>query len=139
MKKSEVPQEENSLFNGAKKALYALDEDGEYTTIASSGWHVEEVVTGMAVEEFHRLAEEARQRVATGISSPLEFHMYNRRMDPTTLAQSTGMTRWRVKRHLKPGPFEKLTFPILHRYAQALGIDVAELTCLPDHPALRVS
>jgi len=53
------------------------------------------------------------------------------RMDVVVLAQSTGFFQWRVRRHLKPNGFAKLSADILQRYSDALGIPVAMLTALP--------
>lgn len=127
MKKAEVPQDQNPAFAGERKAVYAVDDSGHYATAASSGWQVEAVVTGQAVAEYQRLAQEALQRVRAGAASPLEFHMYDRRMELPTLAEATGLWRWRVRRHLRPEIFCKLSAPLRLRYAEALGISVDQL------------
>lgn len=131
MKKTEVPQDRNPAFEGERKAVYALDETGHYATAPSSGWQVEAVVTGQAVAEYERLAQDALQRVRDGSASPLEFHMYDRRMELPTLAQATGLWRWRVQRHLRPETFRKLSAPLLQRYATALGLDADALRSTP--------
>jgi len=132
MRVDEVPQDNSATFAGGRKAMYALGEDGKYRIVPSSGWEVEETVTTMAVAEFNEQAEQALARVKAGQSAPLEYHMYARRMDLQTLAQTTGMFRWRVRRHLKPNVFARLPDKILIRYADALGMTVAELRRLPD-------
>ncbi len=138
MEQKQVPQEENVTFGGERKAVYALGEDGHYTLVPSSGSKMEETVTTQALAEFVRLRDEARERVATGLASPLEYHMYDRRMDPLTLAQSTGLFTWRVRRHLKPKPFRRLSAKLLARYAEALGIDTTTLRSLPDSGSEKV-
>lgn len=134
MKKEDVPQHQSSSLAGQRKPLYVVDEHGRYTTELSSGWEVEEVVLHQALKQFQQLAEAARQRVEAGLSAPLEYHMYTRRMDLTVLAQSVGMFRWRVKRHLKPAVFNRLSAAILSRYAAALGLSVTALQQLPERP-----
>ena len=134
MKKNEVPQDRNPAFKGERKAIYALDETGHYATAPSSGWQVEAVVTGQAVAEYERLAQDALQRVRDGSASPLEFHMYDRRMELPTLAEATGLWLWRVRRHLRPGIFRKLSAPLRQRYAAALGLGVNELSSVPPQP-----
>lgn len=131
MKKSDVPQENNVVFEGGFKALYAVNEKGQYEVTASSGWKVEETVTLMAVDDFRRLAEEARQRVLAGQTSPLEYHMYAQRMDLPTLAQTTGLFQWRVRRHLRPAVFARLKPALLERYGDALGLPAAALCEVP--------
>jgi hypothetical protein len=131
LKKTEVPQDRNPALAGERKAVYALDESGHYATATSSGWQVEAVVTGQAVEEYQRLAREALQRVRAGAAAPLEFHMYDRRMDPPTLAEATGFWQWRVRRHLRPANFRRLSPALLQRYAAALGISEDQLRSVP--------
>jgi len=43
-------------------------------------------------------------------------------MDLELLSQVTGLWRWRVRRHLKPAGFARLTPALKLRYAEALGI-----------------
>jgi len=69
---SEVPQEGNSTLGGHRKAMYARGTDGKLHIVQSAGWEVEEIVTRQAVDDLLRLTEEARQRVLSGQSSPLE-------------------------------------------------------------------
>lgn len=127
MKKSEVPQDCNATLDGGRKAVYAVDENGNYTLTPSNGWEVEEIVTTMAVDALKQQAELARQRVINGLSSPLEFHMYDKRMDVTVLAQTVGIAKWRVRRHLRPEVYSRLKPSMLERYADALGLSIEQL------------
>lgn len=131
MKRDEVPQDQVAHYGTARKAMYALDRDGHYVTVASTGWEAEATVTGDAVAEYARLASEARTRVERGESSPLEFHMYDRRMDPPVLAQSAGIWQWCLRRHLRPAIFARLSEKRLRAYAEALGISLENLKVLP--------
>ena len=126
-----VPQEGNATLGGHRKAVYARDADGQMVIAASRGWEVEEIVTSHAVQALHAQAEAARQRVEAGLASPLEFWMYERRMDLALLSQASGFWQWRVKRHLRPDGFAKLSTQQLERYAQALGMAPAALQRLP--------
>ena len=123
MRTSDVPQDQNPTLAGARKTVYALDEHGRYTTASSTGWTVEAVVTGQAVEEYHRLAGDALARVRAGRASPLEFHMHDRRLDVPTLAAAMGLWRWQVRRHLSPQGFRSLSRDVKTRYAAVLGLD----------------
>ena len=133
MKRGEVPQEQK-VPAGVRKAVYALDDAGRYAPVATSGWSAEEAVTGAAVEEYRRLACEAWDEARRGEASPLKFHMYDRRMDEPTLAQSAGIWRWRLRRHLQPAGFARLDPEGLARYAAALGLPVELLQQLPNTP-----
>lgn len=131
MKKAEVPQDVRPEYNGERRALYAVDDRGGYTTVASAGWQADGIVNQQAVDEYRRLADEALARARAGTASTLEFHMYDRRMEPETLAEATGLWRWRVRRHLQPAHFAKLSRALKQRYADALGVAPERLEQLP--------
>jgi len=127
MKIKEIPQDNIKTLGGEKKALYALDENGRYTTATTTGWEVEEIVLLDALADYDRKAEEARQRVLKNRTSPIEYFMYIRHMDLTTLAQVMGLFKWQVKRHLKPEIFRKLHEPVLRQYADLFRIPIRAL------------
>ena len=131
MRKDEVPQYRAKAFLGRKKAVYAVDEHGRYQIVPTAGWEAEEIVLDQALEQYELDEKHALARARRGETSPLEFHMYRRRMDVLLLAQSTGYFRWQVKRHLKPAVFAALSEKKLQRYADALGLTPEELASLP--------
>lgn len=131
MEIADVPQDNNRMLGGHRKAVYARDASGRMVLVASSGWEVEEIVTSDAVEHINELAIAAKKRVEAGLSAPLEYWMYVRRMDLDLLAQSTGIWRWRVRRHMQPARFAALPEKLLQRYAHALGMSAADLVQLP--------
>jgi hypothetical protein len=135
MDKNSVPQDASPTYGGLRKLLYAVDEQGRYTGVPSSGWEAESFSTELAVSEINRLRDIAWQRARAGETSALEYHMYRNRMDFDTLVMVSGVWRWRVRRHFKPAVYAKLSDRILMRYADAMGVSVAELRTLPDSPA----
>lgn len=126
-----MPQDNVSTLGRHKKAIYATSETGAYAIVASSGWQVEAEATTQALAELQRLSDQAYEDVLDGKLSPLAFHMYNKRMDLSTLAQASGISKWRLKRHLKPVVFASLSQKLLERYADTLGLSVEELCALP--------
>lgn len=131
----DVPQEGNVTLEGHRKAVYARDAAGKIVAVGSAGWEVEEIVTLQAVEVLREQAAAARERAEAGQSSPLEYWMYVRRMDLPLLSQSTGIWQWRVRRHFRPEIFRRLGDSLLSRYAEALGISIAQLKTLPQDQA----
>src|SRR3954469_7055887 len=127
MRERDVPQEGNATLAGHRKAVYAVGDDGRLRIVASRGWEVEETVTRQAVEDLERRARDARERARAGLASPLEYHMYRARMDVALLSQTTGLWRWRVRRHFRPQVFARLPLALKRRYADALGISVEAL------------
>jgi hypothetical protein len=128
MKVNEIPQDNIRTLSGEKKLVYALDEAGRYTGATTTGWEVEEAVLIDALNDYDRRAEEARRKILSKQSSPIEYFMYMRRMDLVTLAQAMGLFRWQVKRHLKPEVFRRLDPALLARYADLFRIPVSALT-----------
>ena len=131
MKQKEVPQESNKTLAGVKKAVYATNEKGDYGTIASKGWEVEEIVTSQAVEEFERLANKALEKAQENKASVLEYHMYNNRMDLALLSQTTGFFQWTIKRDFKREKFTKISNERALIYAEVMGISSDELKSIP--------
>ncbi len=134
MDKGAVPQDASPTYGGLRKLLYAVDERGEYTGVPSSGWDVESFSTELAVAELERLSEQAWRHACAGTTSALEYHMFARRMDFDTLASVSGIWRWRLRRHLRPAVFARLPDKVLRRYAEAMGITVAQLRQIPAAP-----
>jgi hypothetical protein len=131
MKISDIPQDEIRTLQGVRKVLYAVDDLGDYTKAATSGWEVEEVVLNQVINDFEEKAKEAALQVKNRETSPIEYFMYRKWMDPLTLAQAMGLYRWQVKRHFKPTVFKKLGNDILTEYARIFGISVEALRNFP--------
>ena len=127
MLEKDVPQEGNATLGGHRKAVYAVGADGKLRLVASRGWEAEEIVTRQAVEDLERRAADARRRALAGEASPLEYHMYRARMDLALLSQTTGLWRWRIRRHFRPQVFARLPTALRQRYADALGVSLEAL------------
>ncbi len=127
MKKEEVPQDNGSLSKVAQEVCYAVDENGNYTTVQSSGWKVK----SMALDESMRLIEErveqTKKEIVAGKLSPIAYFMEVHRMDISILASYAGIHRWFVKRHFNPKRFRKLSDKTLKKYADVFEISVEEL------------
>ena len=128
MKVKEIPQDNIKTFKGfGTKAMYAVDENGQYTKTPTSGWEVEEVVLRDVIDDFAKLAELAKTRVFKGETSPIEYYMNKYYMDLPALARGMGLAKWRVKRHFNPNVFNKLNQKMLQSYADFFNIDVHTL------------
>lgn len=129
MEKKSVPQDANKTYDGyGTKVVYAVDEAGRYDRVRTTGWEVEEIVLRDVVDDFEEKAKSAHRRAMSGQTSPIEYFMHKRYLDLTGLAKGMGIAKWRVKRHLKPSVFEKLSQSMLQRYAELFDIDLKMLT-----------
>jgi hypothetical protein len=128
MKIEEVPQDRGFLIEGRISDLnYAVDENGHYTSRQSKGWQPKNEAMSMAWEVVYERAEEVRRQVLEGKLSPIAFYMQINVMDVPILSGYTGVSRWKLKRHLKMKHFKKLKPELLAKYAAALNITTAEL------------
>ena len=134
MKEEDVPQFAGSAYGGNRKLLYAVDAAGNYKGVPSQGCEIEAAATFAALDDLRSQRVDAWERARRGECGPLAYHMYRCKMDPALLAQAAGFFRWRVERHLRNARFAALPQRILRRYADALGLEIAELTRLPDEP-----
>ena len=126
MEKIDIPQEKNSTLDGSQKVMYATSENGEFQRV-NYGSSVEEFATKVAVEEYEILKKESLKNIESGLSSPIEYYMYENRMDLPTLASVVGMFQFRVKRHLTMKVFKKMNDKLLSKYSEAFNITLEEL------------
>ena len=139
MRSKEIPQDKDSFYDGALRACYAVDDEGRYVMTTSRGWQVETLATRQAIEDLERKLEQTRRDVVRGALSPLAYHMVSRMMTTRILAQSAGFMSWRVRRHLKPRVFGRLSVSILERYAEQLDLSIEQLRSVPDSPVRKFS
>lgn len=128
MKKKEVPQDDEGLQEGKLRDLcYAVDEDGNYVTVLSTGWAPKNAAMHQAWEEIHKKVEVTRQKVLVGELSILAYFMEKNIMDLKLLAQYTGIPKRKLKKHMNPRKFQALDREILEKYAEAFAITIEEL------------
>jgi hypothetical protein len=128
MKKKDVPQDDENLFEGKFKVVkYAVDDDGNYGTVGSVGWEPENTVLNKAWEEINRKVEETKKKIEAGELSPLAYHMEKHILDVGMLSQYVDQSRRTVSKHLEPKGFESLDEKMLQRYAEVFDISVEEL------------
>lgn len=126
-----MPQDKNEIYEGyGTKAAYAVDEDGQYRIVPSSGWQVEEIVLKDVLFDFSGHAAEAKIRFVKGEVSPVEYFMHKNMMDLPALSYGVGISRWRIRRHMKPGVFGKLGGKLLQRYAEFFKTTIENFTTL---------
>ncbi len=129
MKKHEVPQDNAGLLEDKTVDLcYAVDENGNYVTIPSSGWAPKNAALLQAWEVVHEKMKEARQQILQGKLSPIAYYMEKNIMDVKLLATFIRLPKWKVRRHLTPAGFGKLDETILRRYADIFHVPVEALT-----------
>ncbi len=128
MNKHDVPQDNGSLAKkNVHELCYALDEQGRYVTVASSGWEAKTLALNESLELIEERIAATKQAVAAGQLSPIAYYMELHRMDLPLLASYVGIHRWFVKRHFQPKRFRSLKTRTLRKYATAFGITIEQL------------
>ena len=110
-----------------REMLYYYNEDGNFEKKVEFHGEPDRVILQQAWDFFNERKEEARQKVLSGKASPIAYHMEKGLLDPMNLGMAAGIKIWNVKRHLKPGPFKRLSEKTLQKYADAFNITIEEL------------
>lgn len=133
MKKDEVPQDDEGMFEGKFKVMkYALDDEGNYSTVGSSGWEPENTVLNQAWELVNKKIEEAKAKIADGEASTLLFHMEKNIMDVGMLSQYMDLPKRKIETHLTKDGFSSLEENVLKKYAEVFDISVEELKTISE-------
>jgi len=127
MKKEDIPQDLGALGKVTKEVCYVVDASGNYITDLSNGWEIKSKALDAAWEDISKRVEAAKTKVVQGEASPLLYFMELKLMDIPILAAYTGVWKWRVKRHLKPGLFKKLSDRTLQKYADAFELKLEDI------------
>ena len=127
MEKKEVPQDEGLTEGLFEDICYALDENGNYTVVPTTGWQPKTDAMLQAWDVIHEKVERVRQQVLSGELSPVAYFMEKNLMDVKLLSDYSGLPKRKIRKHLKPSNFAKLEDKILGLYAETFGITVDRL------------
>jgi hypothetical protein len=130
VKKEEVPQDFGPEAE-LKRLMWATDENGKFVTVQSVGWDPSNSSFNKYWEYMGDIIHHARHDVERGEKSPLWYWMKLNVLDEPMLADYMGLWTWRVRRHMKPKVFAKLSDEMLARYAVIFHITPDEVRVLP--------
>ncbi|MBU4262459.1 MAG: hypothetical protein KKC76_11410 [Proteobacteria bacterium] len=118
---------EDDITDGQKIVSYSVNRRGEYELIPESVWQPVNVVNQQAWQEIEKKIDLSRQKVLAGQVSCLHYYMTANQMDPALLAQYVGQSRWKVRLHLVPFIFNRLSANTLRIYAELFRISLDDL------------
>ena len=127
MIKEETPQDPSGLDKFTKEVCYVIDDKGNYTTELSRGWDIKSSALEVTWEDIGNKTVGALQKVKSGEASPVLYYMQLRLMDFEIMSAYTGFWQWKIKRHLKPEVFKKLSDKKLLKYASLFEVSLDEL------------
>ena len=133
MKTEDVPQD--LLYfkdNIVRDVMYAVDENGHYTTVISDGWSVKNEALGVVWDDIREECEKIRVRVLSKEVSPLAYHLKKSLLDVGLLSAYSGVPKRKIRKHLKYDEFMKLDENTMRIYADAMRITVEELKQLDE-------
>jgi hypothetical protein len=123
-----VPQNKNNLHNGSYKTIiYAVDKDGNYVTAKTSGWEPEDIAHEQAWQAIEKRIRETKELVLQNKLSPIAYFMEKELLTPKRLSGFIGYSTRKIKRHLTPRGFSKISKEQLSTYANIFEITVDEL------------
>jgi len=128
MKTEDVPQDlQYFKDNVIRDVMYAIDENGHYTTVVSDGWSVKNDALGAVWDDIREQCEEVRQQVLARKISPLAYHIKKSLQSVGMLSAYAKISKHKIHKHLKYDEFMKLDESTLQKYADAMRITVEEL------------
>ncbi|MCX6244172.1 MAG: hypothetical protein NTU98_05650 [Bacteroidetes bacterium] len=127
MEENPNPVYKNKEYGQYRELFYSYGPDGQFEK--SVGFHGESdrVTLQQAWDLFNDRIEEARQKVIAGKASPILYYMEKTLVTPMDLSMHAGIMVWRVKRHLKPNVFNRLSEKTLKKYAAAFNVTIDQL------------
>jgi hypothetical protein len=130
MLKKNVSQD-SGILDRWHEISYAIDDDGRYVLAPSVGWEPANIANKQAWELISKQLDDVIKRIQAQDLSPLAYYMVKNQMDINLLAKYVRLSRWRVRRHLKPAVFRRLKTSILERYAKIFNVSAGQLFDVP--------
>jgi hypothetical protein len=128
MRREQVPQDNENLLEGrTRDVCYAVDENGNYVQVLSTGWEPKNAALRQAWEQIDQQAKKTYSLVKKGKVSPLAFFMVKGMFDAELLSEYTHIPKRMIKAHLQPERFRRLDDITLGKYAEAFNVTVDEL------------
>ncbi len=119
--------------NGFRSLFYAPDDQGKYKAVVGPGPTWEKEIRAEMAESAREREAAALDQVRKGALSPIGYFMAAHKMDEVILSKITAISRWRIKRHLKPSLFRKLGMSVLQKYASAFETTAAHIRDFANH------
>ncbi|MEI6174734.1 MAG: hypothetical protein WCR01_13370 [Bacteroidota bacterium] len=126
--KDGVAGENDLIYTYNREVFYHFDKEKGFTQKVDYQNPDNQVIIKQSWDAAEQRLDEVKQLVIAGKLSPVAYYMEKRLMEVPMLAAYMEMPKWRVKRHLKPKIFTKLSQEKLAKYAGIFEITIDQLT-----------
>jgi len=132
MKIDDVPQDKGMIDGDLTEICYAVDGKGRYVLSSSKGWDPKNVANQQAWKLIREDVQRTIDKIRAGKLSPLAYHMVRNQMNVGLLSKYVPYSRLRVRWHLRPTVFDRLTPVQLKPYADLFEMEPQALRHVPD-------
>lgn len=111
--------------------LYVEKEDGSYGPMQTGSYLTKNYIDDY-YEKRQRLEAGLREQVRKREISPVAYYMTLVDLSLAETAMRIGISQRKVKKHMKPENFAKISPAVLEKYAEVFNVAVNTLTELPN-------
>lgn len=106
--------------------LYVEKRDGSYGPMQTGSYITKNFVSDYWLKKKH-LHEECIEKIKNSEMSPIHYYMLMEELSISELASRTKMSKGKVKKHLTPKHFGKVTLDELQRYSYVFNVPLNNL------------
>ena len=121
-------QKDDLFYRNNRELFYSFDPEQKcYIRKVDFQYQANQVIIKQGWDVLEERIDDFKKRVEKGELSPLAYYMEKDQMEIAMLSAYSGFRKWRVKRHLKPKHFSKLTPEVLKKYASVFNVTIDQL------------
>jgi hypothetical protein len=109
--------------------LYVEKEDGKYGPVQTGSYLTRNYLDDYELKRKH-LEESLKEKIRNNEVSPVYYYMVLEDLTISELSARAGIRKSKVKKHLEPVQYRRLTPDNLKKYAAVFNVQVSELTGL---------
>jgi hypothetical protein len=120
-------KEDELIYTYNRELFYRFDKEKGFTQEINYQDADNQVIIKQSWDAAKERLEAVQKEVAAGKISPVAYHMERILMETPMLAAYMGISVLRVKWHMRPWAFNRLSRKMLEKYARIFEITVDEL------------
>ena len=121
-----MKEEEARIEDGHRLVMYVEKDDASYGPMETGSYMTHNYIDDF-FEKLDHVKRESLRRLKAGEISPVAYYMILIEIGEGDLAARVGISRRRLRQHLKPEGFQKITLRELKRYADVFAVPVANM------------